>query len=142
MKTQIEQMYINAIYNDTAPNVFADSVMELFGVDTKETRTSRQNRARWKYLSMVASILNEQGHTYEPTGLSYTVKFTKDILYTVYWQSVREVMYPEKKKQLNTLEFSNLVEMVMNVFAEIFDIHVNFPNFKDLIDEKTYNNLL
>ena len=31
-KKQIEQLYIDALYNDEAPNVFADRILSLFGV--------------------------------------------------------------------------------------------------------------
>ena len=31
-KTQIKELYINALNNDEAPNVFADQILFLFGV--------------------------------------------------------------------------------------------------------------
>ena len=31
-KKQIEQLYTDALYNDEAPNVFADRILSLFGV--------------------------------------------------------------------------------------------------------------
>jgi hypothetical protein len=31
-KKQIEQLYADALYNDEAPNVFADRILSLFGV--------------------------------------------------------------------------------------------------------------
>jgi hypothetical protein len=132
-KQQIEKEYVNAMYNDLAPNVFADKIMAIFGKDGKETRTSLQNRSRWKYLQMVANILNDQGHTYNPIGTDFDVKFTKDLLYSVYWDSARKVMYPEKKGQLNTKEFSDLVDVVMKLFANVFEINIPFPNREQLI---------
>ena len=133
MKAEIEREYINAIYNDLSPNTFADKIMAIFGKDTKETRTDLQSRSRWKYLTMVANILNSQGQTYNPPGTNYDIKFNKDILYHVYWQSVRIDMYPGKKRQLNTKEFYDLIEMVQALFAQIFEITIPFPNKNDLI---------
>tara|TARA_R110002096_G_C14312081_1_gene699531 strand:+ start:419 stop:667 length:249 start_codon:yes stop_codon:yes gene_type:complete len=33
-KEQIEQLYTEALYNDEAPNVFADRILSLFGVSS------------------------------------------------------------------------------------------------------------
>ena len=134
MKKQIEYLYINASFNDEAPNVFADKILDLIGIDdAKQSRSNLQSRSRWKYLTMIASILNDQGQTYTPLGTRYQVKWTKDNLYEIYWQSVRKDMFPGKNRQLNTKEFSDLVEMVMILFAELFEITIPFPNKADLI---------
>jgi hypothetical protein len=131
-KKQIEKAYVDAVYNDVAPNVFANTILEIFDKQEKETRTGAQNRARWKYLSMVASMLTEQGQTYNPPGTTIEVWFTKDNLYEIYWQTTRKYMFPNKKKQLNTAEFSKLVDMVQALFAKIFEITIPFPNWKDM----------
>lgn len=137
MKADIEKLYILANLNETPPSKFADSILELFGKEEKETRTSAQNRARWKYLSLVASILSDKGLTYTPDGTTMDVPFTKDNLYHIYWQAMRLYMFPGKRKQLNTKEFSKLVDMVQMLFAKIFDISTPFPNWKDIsLDNK------
>jgi hypothetical protein len=100
----------------------------------KATRTNNQNSARWLYLEMVASILNEQGQTYNPPGTKLEVKFTKDNLYQIYWDSTRKWMFPGKEKQLDTKEFSELVEMILMMFAKVFDIHIDFPDWKRITD--------
>ena len=134
MKKQIEHLYIQGIYNDEAPNVFADKILDLIGIDdAKQSRANLQSRSRWKYLSMVASILNSQGQTYTPKGIDYQVKWTKDNLYEIYWQSIRKDMFPGKSRQLNTKEFSDLVDMVMVLFAQVFEVTIPFPNKADLI---------
>ena len=40
MKDKIEQMYIQALIDDLAPNVFADQVLRLLGVGTRTFRFS------------------------------------------------------------------------------------------------------
>jgi len=47
-KKQIEQLYIDALYNDEAPNVFADRILSLFGVvkSLKDNRT--QSFEEWR----------------------------------------------------------------------------------------------
>lgn len=97
----------------------------------KHTRTNKQNSARWQYLTMCADILNERGETFEAKGLKIDVKFTKDNLYSIYWQTLRDNMYPEKTKQLNTQEFSDLVEMVLMMFAKVFNIVIPFPSWEN-----------
>jgi len=44
-------------------------------------------------------------------------------------------MFPGKEKQLDTKEFSELVEMVMMLFAKVFDIKIDFPDWKRITDE-------
>jgi len=97
-------------------------------------RTNSQSKARWLYLTMISDILNEQGQTLTVPGLNFEVKFTKDNLYEIYWQSARFSMYPNKKGQLSTKEFSDLVDVVQMMFAQVFDISISFPDWKNLID--------
>jgi hypothetical protein len=101
----------------------------------KFTRSNQQSKSRWLYLEMVASILNEQGQIYNPPGTKLEVKFTKENLYEIYWNSTRKWMFPGKEKQLNTKEFSELVEMILMMFAKVFDIHIDFPDYKRITDE-------
>lgn len=112
-------------------------LLSLLGKDIeikpyRKTRTSSQNKARWLYLEWVADELNNQGQTYDVPYTEYQVMFTKDILYHNYWQVLRGVMFPEKKKQLNTKEFGNLVENVQRLFAELFEISINFPDWRNM----------
>lgn len=99
--------------------------------EIKTARTSAQNRARWLYLETISSILNEQGQTFTPIGLKIEVAYTKDNLYTNYWQALRLNMYPEKKNQLNTKEFADLVELAGMMFAKVFQISIPFPSWQD-----------
>jgi len=102
----------------------------------KRTRTNSQNAARWLYLTQVSEILNERGETFNPIGTKLDVPFTKDNLYEMHWQTLRGYMFPGKTKQLDTKEFSELVEMVQMLYAKSFDISIPFPDFKDLREEK------
>lgn len=133
MKKEIENLYVHAVYDGQPPNVFADNVLKLIGEEEKEVRTSDQNRARWKYLSMVANILNNKGFTFEVKGFDIPFKWTKDRLYEVYWTTLKDVLYPGKKGKLNTGEFCNLVDHLMILFAQQFEINIPFPNYKDYI---------
>lgn len=101
--------------------------------EVKKNRTLSQNSARWLYLEMVATILNNEGQTYNPPNTKLEVKFTKDNLYQIYWDSMRNYMFPNKDGQLSTKEFSELVEMVQMLFAKVFNISIQFPNYQDLI---------
>jgi hypothetical protein len=137
LKHQIEQLYINALYNDEAPNNFANKLLSLIGADEKKlTRSQLQSRARWRYLNLVASILNDSGKSLEIEGLEIPVRWNKDLLYHMHWQTSREIIFPGKKKQLNTAEFSKLSDHVLDLFAMIFDIHIPFPNIKDKLREQ------
>ena len=50
-----------------------------------------------KSFEMIAEELNERGETYQPKGMKIEVKFTKDLLYLIYWRSLHENQYPNKK---------------------------------------------
>lgn len=99
----------------------------------KEKRSNLQNRSRWLYLGMVADILNEQGQVFVIDSTEMYTSFTKDLLYEVYWQTMRRTMYPNKKRQLNTKEFCDLVDNVIELFARIFEISIPFPNIDDFL---------
>lgn len=136
-KQEIEQLYINAVYNDEAPSNFASKVLECIGVDeSRETRSYTQSKARWKYLTMVANILNDRGDNYQPYWLDDPVRFTKEILYETIWQTLRHTLYPKKKRQLNTKEFCNLVEHLLDLMALKFDIHIPFPNIENFLMQR------
>lgn len=118
--------------------IINEKPFELFEI--KETRTLSQNKSRWLYLDMIAILLNERGETFTPAGLKIDVSFTKDNLYTNYWQALRLNMYPNKKKQLNTKEFCDLVEMAGMMFAKVFQISIPFPNIQDYLHKKDLEN--
>ncbi len=102
--------------------------------EIKDTRTSSQSAARWLYLTMVANDLNNRGEEYQITE-KLSCKYTKDLLYEVYWKSLQSVMFPTSKR-LNTKQFSELTEMIMVMFAKLFNIDINFPSIEDLRDEE------
>ena len=133
MKKKIEKLYIDGIYYDEAPNTFADKIMALIGVDSKDKRSNLQSRSRWKYLTMVASILNGRGETYSPPGYKVDVKWNKDLLYAIYWLSHKSTIFPGVTKQLNTKQFCELADGVMDLFAIVFDVNIPFPNRDQLL---------
>ena len=48
-KKQIEQLYTDALYNDEAPNVFADRILSLFGVVVTFCRCKEKTKAYIDY---------------------------------------------------------------------------------------------
>lgn len=134
LRMQIADAYNTAVHFNNDALSFASVVLEIIGEDeSRLTRTKRQNRARWKYLTEVANVLNDMGFTYEPPppSLNLSLKWNKDLLYHIYWQMVKKEFYPDKKRQLNTKEFCDVANHVMDLFAMIFDIHIAFPNWAD-----------
>lgn len=101
--------------------------------DVKDDRSSLVSRSRWLYLTMVANDLNERGEEYQITE-KLSCPFNKDLLYEVYWKSLQSVMFPNKKR-LNSKEFSELVEMIMRMFAQLFSIDLPFPSIETMRDE-------
>lgn len=88
--------------------------------------TWTQSKARWLYLDMVASDLNDRGEEYNVTE-KLCCRFTKELLYAVYWQSLRETMFPNKKK-LTTKEFCELTDMMLIMMARLYSVTIPFPN--------------
>ena len=133
---RIEEAYLTAIHFKQTPDKFVPKILEIFGEDeSRSTRSKRQSRARWQYLTLVAMELNDRGEWYEPPHLPMPIKWNKDLLYHIYWQTLRYTMYPEKKRQLNTKEFYELIESAQMLFAQAFDIHIPFPNERDFHQE-------
>lgn len=140
LKDKIEQEYIRALYVKETVDNFASRILELIGDDSsRKSRSGSQSRARWVYLTMIANELNDNGNGFQAKGIHIPVKFTKDILYHVYWEEMKRTLFPEKKRQLNQKEFGILVEHVMDLFAMIFDIHIPFPNWRDLSQQEEVN---
>ena len=102
----------------------------------QKTRSLTQNGARWLYLEMIATLLNERGDTFTIAFMNIEVPYTKDNLYQIYWQSLRLNMFPKKTKQLNTKEFAQLTEMAQMMFAEKFNIDIPFPNMMDKLHKE------
>lgn len=130
LSIQTESIIADNQYNHLRLN---QRIIEL--KEVKKTRTNLQNKSRWLYLEMITEILNERGETFTPTGLKIEVQFTKDNLYHNYWQALRLNMYPNKKGQLNTKEFTDLVEMAKMMFAKLFEISIPFPDIKSKLDK-------
>ena len=98
-------------------------------VDVKEVkgnRTSLQNAARWKYLTMVADELNDRGETFT-SMMGIEMKYNKDMLYTMVWEYTHETMYPSKKR-LNTKEFSDVSDVVVMYFSSQKCVNIAWPD--------------
>jgi len=135
MKFNLEEKQQAAIFYKMVNNFLSlEKHVEL--KEVKKTRTNSQNSARWLYLSTIAEILNERGETFTPLFLKIEIPYTKDNLYHNYWQALKNNMYPQKKEQLNTKEFSDLVEMVLMMFAKVFHISIPFPNIADKLHKE------
>ena len=107
-----------------------------------EIRSLSQNSARWLYLEYVSKILEERGECYTIRGTPVNAPYTKQRLYESHWTASRETIFPGKKGQLNTKEFCQLADYVMDLIAFAFDIHIPFPNIKDkLIKEGKYKEI-
>ena len=141
LKQQIEQTYITARHFDEDSASFASKMLELMGEDEqKEPRSKLQNRSRWLYFSMVSNELNDRGETFQMPGLNIPSRYNKEIIYEIFWKSIRDVLYPEKRRQLNTKEFCNVVDHILDLFALRFDIHIAYPNYKDFIHQQEAKN--
>lgn len=101
------------------------------GPGKEKTRTQRQSIARWLWLTWIAEELTNRGETFMPYGFTkINVPYTKDNLYAIYWQTLRFNMYKGKSEQLDTKEFSDLVEMAQMMFAQVFQINITFPSLE------------
>ena len=121
---------------------FLDNRKKVEMQEHKDTRTNLQNSSRWLYLQMVSEILNERGETFEPKGMTMQVKYNKDNLYHMFWQTLRSHLYPNQTKQLNTKQFVELVDLAMMFFAQQFSINIPYPNIQDLIHKRDIENEL
>lgn len=98
-------------------------------LEKKETRSDLQRRSKWLYLTMVCNELNEQGQTHHITD-KLEARYTKELLDEVYFKSLKETMFG--KKRLNTKEYAEVCDMLLMLFAKLFDIDIPFPNIEDV----------
>lgn len=133
MKTYDLSNYTQKLLADNSYKLLRNkgAVIEL--KEFKAERTSAQNRARWLYLTMVSQYLNEMGITFEDKHLG-EIRFTKDLLYNVYWRSAQTTLF-EDKKRLNKAEFSQLSEQIMDMFAMFYEVTIPFPDISQLVSE-------
>lgn len=96
----------------------------------KNTRTNAQNSARWLYIKMLVIHLDELGMTFNVTD-KLESKFTKDLIYHVYWQPLRKAMF-KSKRQLNTKEFCELADMFVLMCSKHFDFNEPFPSLENM----------
>lgn len=108
------------------------SIVEL--KDVKETRTSLQSAARWLYLTMCANELNERGWTHSVTD-KLECKYNKDMMYHIYWQPLRNTLFPNKR-QLTTKEFCELSDMMMIMMSKLFSLDIPFPSIETMKNEQ------
>lgn len=130
------------IYSDTllAQQEF-DRLMDgkkpiKMGNDTD--RTPLQSRARWLYLTMVADKLTSMGERYYISKIDAYIPFSKDLLYAIYWQTLRETMF-EGVSKLNIKQFGELTDAAQDLFARIYQIAIPFPDIKRLKEEHAPN---
>ena len=96
-------------------------------------RTDKQNSSRWLYLDMLSNALNDAG--YDRVKVLQKLRKTsqvdvpnsKDALYSEYWQAIQKAMFPEKKR-LNTMEISQVYEVMNRHTIKTFSIGMPWPD--------------
>ena len=99
----------------------------------QKQRTSQQNKALHKYLTLVADELDRQGHTMQDVVKKITKVEIKPTMHNVKEMIWREIMKAQLGKESTTFlakqEDIDKVYDVMNKWlGTYFEIHIPFPN--------------
>jgi len=98
---------------------------------TEQQRTSQQNRALHKYLSLLAEELDRNGHTLQDVVKAIKkaeIRPTPNALKEVVWKPMQEIMLGKKSTtELTKLEVDQVYEMVNAFIGREFHFHIPFP---------------
>ena len=98
-------------------------------IAVENKRTLLQNKALHKYLSLLATALNEAGWDMKRTlkpGIE--IPWTEEMVKTHLWKSVQEVMLAkESTTELTTKEVNDVYEVVDRHLSQTTGVHVEFP---------------
>ncbi len=94
-------------------------------------RTGQQNNAIHKYYRLMASALEESGHTsrtfFSRLKEGFEVSITHDNISDVA-ERVSQDMFSKRVRQLSTVEIQNLYETINNAFGQTYGISLPFPS--------------
>ena len=100
-------------------------------------RTTAQNRAMWKYLDRLSTVLNQAGLDVR-TVLKPEVDifWTKDIAHDYLWIPIQKIMFKtESTTELTTDQVDKIYKVIDKHISEKFDIRVDFPSIETLINK-------
>jgi hypothetical protein len=97
-----------------------------------DKRTITQNRAMWKYFEMLAESLNDAGLDMRKTlKPEIEIPWTKNSIHDHLWVPIQEAITgKESTTDINTVEPSQVYEVLNRHLAEKFGITVEWPSIK------------
>ncbi len=112
---------------------------ELVEVIDMTTRTTQQNKAYWKWLTLLAESLNDAGYSQnDKIVITCDVPFTKDNLHELCCKPYINQMWPEKTSstQLSTIDEDDLYMVVDQAIASRTGCHVEWPSEESLSEDQ------
>ena len=102
--------------------------------------TEQQQKAIEVYCRLLGEALNDAGFdmkqffAVKEVSIPWSQERVKDLI----WRQIQQVMFGKKSTtQLNTVEVSEIYDVVQRHIAENFGIHVSFPS-DDQLQENRY----
>jgi len=131
------------IQRDLAYNIFNKLLANEKYIELKEakkTRTSLQNSSLHLYFELIAKELNDQGLTFNYTGLKgkilesrYTMEIVKDFI----WRPIQETLFKIKStSKINTIQINEIVDVLTKYFGENYYFYIPFPNIADKLHKE------
>ena len=98
-------------------------------IDRKQ-RTLQQNKALHKFCELLADALNDAGYDMKKTlKPGVDIPWTKDMIKEHIWRPVMKAMEGvESTTEMNTVDPSEIYEVVNRHMAEKFGVHVSWPS--------------
>jgi len=135
-KDEVEQFLV-----DTDFMCAMNKVVQLKVV--QEDVTKLQTRSIWRYLTLIANDLNEQGQTFSFMGFQkkmVEVQFNKDILHDRLWIPIQYNNYrTDSITKLKTNQLDKIIDSITLLTSEDYGFSIEFPNRQQLIDAYNEN---
>ena len=96
----------------------------------RKQRTLQQNKALHKFCELLADALNDAGYVMKKTlKPGVDIPWTKDMIKEYIWRPVMKAMEGvESTTEMNTVDPSEIYEVVNRHMAEKFGVHVSWPS--------------
>lgn len=104
----------------------------------RKQRTGQQNRALHKYCSMLSDALNDAGYDVRTTlKQDFEIPWNQRLIKELIWRPVQEAIAGvESTTELNTVDPSEIYEVINRHMAEKFGVSISWPSYDDYLSRK------
>lgn len=122
------------ITRDEALEAFSQFDPEIYcmsndEIEQEKQRTRQQNKALWKYLTLLAEAMDDAGLDMRE-AISVPIQPTKDNVKSEMWDRVMTALYPDidSSTKLSTTKIQDVYENLNRFTGQKFGISIDWPS--------------